>query len=108
MNTLSCCIENYPKGLYSANIFKRYLIFVKKFFLVNNKFHEDNKELFKILNKKVYLLFHEMLNIFIIEKENYSMILFMKFLFEEIKEIRLIYKLIKLIYIFEKRGNLNK
>ena len=82
---------------------------MKKFIFINIEPQEEEKlEFFKILNKKVFLLFNEMLNIFIIEKENYSMILFLKFLFEEAKETRLIYKMIKLIYVFEKRGNLKK
>jgi hypothetical protein len=106
INKFCCCFETNSKGLYSANVFKRYLGFVRKFIIFNNEsLILEKLELFKILKKNVFLLFKEMLTLFVIEKERYSVILFIKFLFEESIDILLRYKLISLIYTFDKRGN---
>lgn len=105
INKFCCCFENYPNGLYSPILFKRYLNFVKKFLIFKKEYQEQEKmEFFKILKKKIFVLFYEMLNVFILEKQMYSMLILFKFLFEETQEIRIVYKLIKVFYIFEKRG----
>jgi len=105
MNKFSCCFENNQKGLYHPKIIKRLMTFTKKFLTNSCDPNElEEKDLEKILKKKIIHIWNEIIAVLIAEKEKFSMLLILKAIFEDSISNYFLYKILSFIYKFEKRG----
>ena len=82
------------------------ICFIKQFIKEKLENIDDLDSLEKTFKKKIFYLLNEMIIIFINENEKLSLLIFMKCLFGEEISIYLTYKLVSLIYKFDRRGNL--
>jgi len=81
------------------------MTFTKKFLTNSCDPNElEEKDLEKILKKKIIHIWNEIIAVLIAEKEKFSMLLILKAIFEDSISNYFLYKILSFIYKFEKRG----